>query len=96
MPTTTSVEGQFDDSNYQLANSYAGGTTVANGVLTVHKAMDRLIAIKVTATGAGGSGRVIPSSFSRSSIATGIAPLRHPARLYASARTRSRNFTVSP
>ena len=28
MPTTTSVEGQFDDSNYQLANSYAGGASL--------------------------------------------------------------------
>ena len=28
VPTTTSVEGQFDDSNYQLANSYAGGASL--------------------------------------------------------------------
>ena len=32
VPTTTSVEGQFDDSNYQLANSYAGGATNPNAV----------------------------------------------------------------
>lgn len=28
VPTTTSVEGQFGDSNYQLANSYAGGASL--------------------------------------------------------------------